>query len=93
MGLESIKGKCIDDDFIRRNLGIEVIKTKDKGQRKECGCVKSIDIGLYDTCIHGCEYCYATQSQNKANENYKNHDPMNQFIIPDNRFKISDRII
>lgn len=87
------KGKCIDDDFIRKNLGIEVLNKKDRNQRKECGCIQSVDVGVYDTCIHGCEYCYATQSQNQAKDNYKKHDPMNQFIIPDSRFQISQRII
>lgn len=87
------EGKCIDGDFIARNLGLKVSKAKDQGQRKECGCIKSIDIGLYDTCAHGCEYCYATQSQTKAKDNFKKHDPMNQFIIPDARFQIQNRII
>lgn len=32
---------------------------KAKGQRAECGCTESWDIGWYFHCYHGCRYCYA----------------------------------
>lgn len=45
----------------------------DKGQRQFCGCIKSKDIGEYNTCIHGCEYCYATANKELAIVNMRSH--------------------
>lgn len=63
-------GKCIDDTYIKKVFGINVTPDKDKYQRQECGCVRSKDIGAYDTCLHGCLYCYAgtlaTASRNQT---------------------------
>ena len=68
-------GKCIDDGLIREVFGLEVSHTKDPFQRKACGCVTSKDIGMYDTCLYGCVYCYATTSFDRAKENYRKYDP------------------
>ena len=57
-------------------LSIETRTTKewkDKGQRLECGCMLSKDIGRYNTCPHFCVYCYANSDRNTvlANMHYK----------------------
>jgi len=73
-------GKCIDDSYIRRVFGINVTSEKDKSQRLECGCVRSKDIGAYDTCLHGCRYCYAG-TLSAAKKNKSNHFPDSPSII------------
>jgi hypothetical protein len=52
-------GKCVDDQLIREALGVQLEVGKDKHRREMCGCVTSIDIGVYNTCAHDCRYCYA----------------------------------
>jgi hypothetical protein len=74
-------GKCVDDEYISRVFGITVTSTKDPAQRQACGCVVSKDIGMYDTCLYGCRYCYATSSFERARENHGNHDPSSPSLM------------
>ena len=50
--------RCIDaarlSDIARRS-----ITAATKGNRPGCLCAESRDIGAYDSCVHGCRYCYA----------------------------------
>jgi hypothetical protein len=74
-------GKCVDDELILRVFGLKVDIEKDACQRMQCGCVKSKDIGMYDSCLFGCLYCYATTSFERARFNYQSHDPKSPSLL------------
>lgn len=74
-------GKCIDEDLLEAEFGLKLEAKKDKGQREECGCVRSIDIGQYNTCAHGCAYCYANFSNEMVAKNKRLHDPTSPFLV------------
>ena len=73
-------GSCVDKEKIQKLIGFKLDLEKDSGQRSECRCIKSIDIGAYDTCVHGCRYCYATKSYDLAKRRRKAHDPMSPML-------------
>lgn len=74
-------GKCVDDELIERIFGLRLDLPKDPGQRNACGCVRSRDIGMYDSCIFGCQYCYATSSFTRAAQNHAIHDPLSPSLL------------
>lgn len=68
-------GHCIDKNLIEEIVGYRLTGGKDKGQRQECGCMESIDIGVYNTCKNGCKYCYAMYGEKVVAENIKAYNP------------------
>lgn len=74
------KAHCIDGGIIERLFFPEGIAYTEKPTRSECGCTESIDIGTYDTCPHGCIYCYANSNKPAACRAFNNHDKQSAFL-------------
>ncbi len=78
-----------DDEVLMKFIGAECVQPaffdhpavwkepdkskKDSGQRASCGCIRSKDIGTYNTCPHLCHYCYANSSNIEAIANWNRH--------------------
>lgn len=73
--------QCIDAIQIGALIGTRLLAKKDGGQRPDCGCASSIDIGAYDSCPHGCRYCYANTSARAVTRNCAHHDPASPLLI------------
>lgn len=68
------EARCIDDIRLSAAAG-KSIRVKSASHRKTCHCAASRDIGAYDSCPHGCVYCYAVRSRDTAKTHFNAHDP------------------
>lgn len=74
------EARCIDAARLSVIAGA-VIAAPTKGNRPGCRCAESRDIGEYDTCPHGCVYCYAVSSRALARRRHLAHDPAREFLL------------
>ena len=86
-------GKCIDYKLNEEISGYSLDISKDKNKRAEFGCATSVDIGAYNTCPHGCLYCYANYSLIDVQKNYSMHNPESALLYGEvqPKDKITDR--
>jgi hypothetical protein len=87
------RARCIDGRLLAKLTGRSLKTGKDKNQRPECGCVYSVDIGMYNTCKNGCRYCYANYNRNAVDGNYAKHNPLSPLLCGEicDKDKITDR--
>lgn len=72
---------CMTLEMLGKANHIQFRNLKHKGMRQGCHCMESRDIGAYDTCLNGCKYCYANKKPDKAQENYRYHDPDSPLLL------------
>ncbi|MBF0585698.1 DUF1848 domain-containing protein [Prosthecochloris sp. N3] len=83
------QGACIDHRHLRDLFGLEMPARKDPGQPAVCRCIQSVDIGVYNTCLHGCVYCYATRDFAVARRCYAEHDPCSSALCTTDAVSVS----
>ncbi len=71
---------CVDKSDIINLIG-EDIKLAKQNNREHCNCVKTIDIGSYNSCLHFCKYCYANYDEEIVKSNMLLHNPKSSLII------------
>jgi len=74
------KAHCIDGSVIEKLFFPDGFVYKEKHTRQQCGCTESYDIGTYNTCPHGCVYCYANTNKGRADKTYREHDKNSAFL-------------
>ena len=84
MGPGLTEARCIDAARLSDIAG-RPIAAETKGNRPGCRCARAHDVGAYDTCPHGCVYCYAVRRPELAKRRYRGHDPDGAALAPAGR--------
>jgi hypothetical protein len=72
---------CMTVQTFESAIGQNLIVPPNPGNRKECACYLTGDIGAYNTCGHLCRYCYANADADIVRGNMRRHDPASPLLI------------
>jgi len=75
-----INRDCVDEILAHELTGKVKFKSW-KARGHNCHCVELVDIGVYNTCSHFCQYCYANYDEKLVLKQKKMHDVNSSLLI------------
>ena len=79
MSAFGVERRACTDAILMKSLGIP-FERQQVPYREGCTCVRSVDIGAYDTCMHGCVYCYAN-ARDGTRRSGNVYDPEGEMLL------------
>jgi len=74
------KKGCTTEEDIHKIVEKKILLKKNT-TRENCGCVDTVDLGVYNTCSHFCKYCYANYDESQVVRNRRLHHPHSSLLI------------
>ena len=75
------RGGCVNLSDIARANDCSFRDIKHEGNRRNCACIESRDLGWYNSCLSQCRYCNANRDPSSVRANYERHDPKYPLLI------------
>ena len=73
---------CMSREIVEKSIGCKLKPPAGKSVRGEsCNCLMGNDIGAYNTCKHGCIYCYANSDNEAVKYNVQKHIQDSPFLV------------
>ena len=72
---------CMSQEIVEKAIGFPLNAPKNGSKRESCNCLMGNDIGMYNTCMHLCKYCYANYSEELVRSNVSKHNPNSPFLV------------
>ena len=74
-------GGCLTQSVLEQSLNQRLNVPKQTQAREGCECLLGNDIGSYNSCGHGCVYCYANYDMKLVRDNMKKHNKNSPLLI------------